>query len=305
MLIALPLAEQILLRLHGPDTESFLQGQLSSDLRKLTSQQAQISSYSTAKGRMLAVLHLFRSGDDVLIETQRELADVIAARLKMFVLRAKVQIERADPALQMLGLIGAEAPAWLSAAGLPCPEQPLSSSQDSSRGLIVTRRLGETPRYSVIGNADMLQALRTSLPAGAWRDSGDDWRRSDIEAGVPVVYPQTREHFVPQMANLDLLDGIAFDKGCYTGQEIVARLHYLGQLKRRMFRCRINGVPPQPGSAVLNGDEPQAVGEVVDAVALAPNQALASIVLQLGSREATRLRLENGAAIDILGGPSS
>ena len=105
------------------------------------------------------------------------------------------------------------------------------------------------------------------------------WRRSRIESGIPTIFPATSDHFVPQMCNLDLLGAISFDKGCYTGQEIVARLHYLGQVKRRMFRTRIASLA-QPGEPIFDAaGDAQAVGEVVDAV---PDNAgsLALVVLQ-------------------------
>ncbi|MFT4047916.1 MAG: hypothetical protein QM661_14655, partial [Solimonas sp.] len=140
--------------------------------------------------------------------------------------------------------------------------------------------------YTVLGARTPIAALRAQLPAAG---DATAWRRADIESGVPVVFMETRDHFVAQMANLDLLGGISFNKGCYTGQEIVARLHYLGQLKRRLFVARIDGAPPAPGSDVLAAGEAnasgQAVGEIVDAVADGDG-ALASVVLQLGARDA-------------------
>lgn len=121
-----------------------------------------------------------------------------------------------------------------------------------------------------------------------------------IEAGVPVVYPQTQDQWVAQMANLDLIGGISFTKGCYTGQEVIARLHYLGRLKRRMFRVRGEGEPPSPGSAILDAKgDAQSVGEIVDAVP-APAGFVASAVLQVTVASAGTLRLERDgqAALD-------
>ena len=123
------------------------------------------------------------------------------------------------------------------------------------------------------------------------------WRRADLVAGVPTVYAESREMFVPQMANIDLLGGISFNKGCYTGQEIVARLHYLGQLKRRMFLLRAL-VDARPGMPVYDAaGDGQAVGEVVDAVADG-DATLLLAVLQLSHAGSAQLAL---ASID---GPS-
>lgn len=290
------------LRIQGPESDPFLQGQLSSDLRQLTPAQGQISSYSTAKGRALAVPQLFRRGDgSVLMELPAALLEPTLKRLKMFVLRAKVTLEAA-PELQALGLLGEDAAHWLRAHDLLAPEAPLACAEVSSRDLLVVRRLGEAPRYSVIGSAEALETLRAALPAEAVETDDTRWRRSDIEAGVPVVYPETRELFIPQMLNLDLLGGIGFDKGCYTGQEIVARLHYLGQVKRRMFVAEVEGPAPAPGSAVVTEDG-QAAGEIVDAVDGSNGKALTSVVIQLGHREAALQLKDSGARIMLLRGP--
>lgn len=296
---AIPLSDLGFLRIEGADAVSFLQGQLSSDLRRLSAARAQISSYNSPKGRMLAVMHLIADGEAILVELHRSILDATLKRLRMFVLRSKLTIADASPDVRALGLIGERAAAILASAGLPVPAAALDCARDEPRGLIVLRRFGDVPRYSVIGPDAAIDALAASMSATA---SFDAWRRADIEAGVPAVYPQTVDHFVPQMANLDMLDGIGFDKGCYTGQEIVARLHYLGQLKRRMFVCRIDGAAPAAGDDVVSGEPAAAAGEIVDAVA-SDGVTLAGIVLQLSYRESPDLRLADGRAVRVLRGP--
>ncbi|WP_020650140.1 CAF17-like 4Fe-4S cluster assembly/insertion protein YgfZ [Solimonas variicoloris] len=285
------------LRVSGADAETFLQGQLSNDVRRLSAGQAQLSSYNSPKGRMLAVLHLVRSGDDILIELPRAIADATLARLKMFVLRAKVAIAPADD-LDALALIGDDAPAMMPFFKLPVPAAPLQCLRDEARGLTVVRRLGRLTRFTVLGPREAIAALRAQIPEAMREPEGLLWRRADIDCGIPVVLPETRDHFVAQMANLDLLGGISFDKGCYTGQEIVARLHYLGQLKRRLFTARIDGPAPAPGTAVHAAGETQAVGEIVDAVP-AGDGAVASLVLQLGALEAALRVGETGASLTL------
>ncbi|WP_428312114.1 YgfZ/GcvT domain-containing protein [Hydrocarboniphaga sp.] len=275
-----------LLRAAGSDTDSFLQGQLGNDLRKLSAECAQISSYSSPKGRMLAAMTLSRAADGAVdIELPAVLAEPIAKRLRLFVLRSKVKVETSPDAL--LGLRGAGAAAALTAAGLPVPEQAMQMAE--ADGVRVLRRFGALPRYSLLAARDRLDAL-----AAAWTDAdrlgADAWRLDDVLAGVTTVLPQTQDHFVAQMANLDRLGGISFDKGCYTGQEIVARLHYLGQLKRRMFLCRGAGAPPEPGSAVHDGGEAQAVGEIALSAAEGDGFA-AAVVLQIGQAQSASLRV--------------
>ena len=123
------------------------------------------------------------------------------------------------------------------------------------------------------------------------------WRRANILAGLPVVYPATQDHFVPQWVNLDQLGGIGFDKGCYTGQEIVARLHYLGNLKKRLFRLRSDGPAPLPGSEIfVEGGDGQAVGEIVDAVGDGAS-SVSSAVVQISAFEQGGLRLGTGQSL--------
>lgn len=272
---------------EGADARSFLQGQLSNDLRKLTPELAQLTSYNSPKGRMLAVLQLLADGDDVLIELHQSVLAATLKRLRLFVLRSKVVLTDVSASRAALGIAGPQAAALLAAQSLPAPEPPQQCARAGE--LIVLRRLGALPRFSIHGPAATIAALQQ-----AWRDEvqGDvqDWQRCDILAGVPTVFAETSDHFVPQMANLDQLGGISFDKGCYTGQEIVARLHYLGQLKRRMFACRSTALPVAPGTAIYVGGETQAIGEVLQSTADAEGSMI-SAVLQLGHAASGDLHL--------------
>ncbi|MGH8457403.1 MAG: YgfZ/GcvT domain-containing protein [Stenotrophobium sp.] len=285
-----PLGQLAYLHVSGADAEAFLQGQLSSDIRLLTAERAQISSFNSPKGRMLAVLHLFRHGDGVVMELERSLLEPVLKRLRMFVLRSKVMIENISDTLPALGIAGEAAADTLRSLGLSAPEKALDSRLCGNDGGVVIRRFGETPRYSVHAAASTLAALQAQLLRCAEPADTNAWRRLDILAGVPAVHPQTVDHFVAQMANLDLLGGISFDKGCYTGQEIVARLHYLGQLKRRMVVCRSAARDIPPGTAVHDAGVAQAVGEVVQSAAEGEGSVL-SVVLQLGHASSTQLCL--------------
>ena len=281
---------------EGVDTDTFLQGQLSNDIRLLTLDRAQLSSYNSPKGRMLAVLHLTRTDHGVLLQIERSVLEATLKRLKMFVLRAKVTLTDVSDDISVLGLSGTDAAQSLASAGLAA----LIGIKDCSRQgtLCVVREYGEIPRFLVRGPAAEITALRNKLSAQIPSADADGWRRLDIVAGVPTVFPQTSDHFVPQMANLDQLGGISFTKGCYTGQEIVARLHYLGNLKRRMFYCRTQATGIEPGAAVYEAGGEQAVGEVVQ-VASAHDGQLLSVVLQLTHAQSEQLRLgsPNGPAL--------
>jgi folate-binding protein YgfZ len=197
------------LRARGADASSFLQGQLSNDTSLLRSGQLQLSGYHSPQGRAIALLHLTPlAADDLLAILPLELVAAVVTRLSRYVLRAKVRITDDSAQWQLLGFRGA-AP-QLSGAALSLP-------YGSARHLVM------------VPHAD---AAAHDAPDG----TRDDWVACDIAAGLPQVYLATSEAFVAQMLNLDLTDGISLDKGCYTGQEIIARAHYRGQVKRRMQR---------------------------------------------------------------------
>ncbi|HUR40210.1 MAG TPA: folate-binding protein [Verrucomicrobiae bacterium] len=269
--IALRLVSSALIEARGADAESFLQGQFSNDVRAVSVQRAQLSSYNSPKGRMLAVLHLLRDADALLLELPRVLVEPVVKRLRMFVLRSKVSLTPSVRAL--IGVAGLRAAQVLERAGLPAPAAPLACAWTGGVG--VMRRLGDVPRWSIVVAEGAADALLTQLGGGSGTEA--DWRRLDLEAGVPNIYGTTQDHFVPQMCNLDALGGISFDKGCYTGQEIVARVHYRGAVKRRMETLRLAGEPPAPGTELTLADGRR--GEVVDAVAVAGDAALVQIVL--------------------------
>ena len=207
--IALP--DLGILRIKGADAERFLQGQLSNDMRELTPSHSMLAGFHNPQGRAIAILRLVRAApDEVLAVVPRELAAPVAQRLAKFILRAKVKIDDVSENLRVDGIVAnADAlPATLDEAGL------VRIAAQPSRWLRIT-------------------AAHVEVRADATRQR---WRGFDIAAGQPQVYAATSEQFVAQMLNLDALGAIAFDKGCYTGQEVIARAHYRGRVKRRMQR---------------------------------------------------------------------
>jgi folate-binding protein YgfZ len=263
---AMPLARHGFIEIAGADAESFLQGQLSNDLRQLAPGEVQLSSYNSPKGRMLAVLLVLRRADSFLLELERGVLPPVLKRLQLHVLRSKVKLADVTTGIAALGVSGAAAAALLESAGLPAPQQAQAAG-----ALAVVRRSGTLPRFSVSGPAAEVAQLWPRLAASATPAGSAAWSLLEIEAGVPTIYPQTQDRFVPQMCNLDRLGGISFDKGCYTGQEVVARVHYLGAVKRRMTRVRLPQSPPEPGTKLETG-------EVVDA-ALHPDGGSAALVV--------------------------
>jgi folate-binding protein YgfZ len=216
-----------IVRLRGVDAVRFLQGQLSNDVARLSAEQSLLAGYHNPQGRTIALLRLVQwdtdqaAPGDLLAVVPRELAGVVASRLGKFVLRAKVKIADESAAWRVSGLVGS-APR----------ELPLSvGAQARGDGAVFVCVGGEPPRWLVISPADGPDPM-----SGYAVGDRQTWLRLDVAAGQPQVYAATSEEFVAQMLNLDVLNAIAFDKGCYTGQEVIARAHYRGRVKRRMQR---------------------------------------------------------------------
>jgi tRNA-modifying protein YgfZ len=222
------------LRFTGPDSVSFLQGQVSNDTRRLTEGRPLLAAYSSPQGRVLALMHLLPHSTGVVAILPRELVLPTLEALRKFVLRAKVKIEDASEQLSVSGQHGTS---HLRSAGVAAAENGSQYVETDDVGVGAVSR--DAGRYWVIGSAEKLakQGLAGDLLQAD--EIAHDWRLADIRTGLPQIYLATREAFVAQMLNLDLLDGISFSKGCYTGQEIIARTQHLGRIKRRLYRLQL------------------------------------------------------------------
>lgn len=263
--VLVELSELSLIRAHGADALGFLNGQLSNDLRRLDDAHSQLSSYNSPKGRMLAVFRVFRRGEDYLLQLPAALAEEILKRLRMYVMRSKVTLEIADHELQRIGISGPRAEQLVREA---IGAAPADSDGCIARSEVTALRLpGPLPRFELIAPTPDAMTLWKRLASGVRRTGSPVWRWLDIQAGVPNVFPGTVEEFVPQMANLELLGGVDFKKGCYPGQEIVARMQYLGRLKQRMYRAQVQASAlPRPGDPLYAPAlSEQSVGLIVDA----------------------------------------
>lgn len=235
-----------LLRISGRDATDFLQGQLTNDITRLDSGW-QYSGYCNPKGRLLTVLRIWSAADGYYALLNRQLEQAIVRRLRMYVLRSQVQIETIENAV-IAGLDSIEILADIvpQLAGQ-------TAGTESKPGHFSLLQYQQD--YVLVGGGSMLFVSpggQAALPEPA-ADSLYCWHDQVLLAGVPEIGTTTSELFVPQMVNLDLLGGISFKKGCYTGQEIVARMHYLGKLKQRMFLCDLSGAArhrAQPGDKI-------------------------------------------------------
>ena len=251
---AADLSDNALLAVTGDDAREFLQGQFTSDVEALAAGRAQWSGWCTAKGRLVATFLLLRRTDGFLLMLPAEIAPAFAMRLSMFVLRSKVRIAAVGDDVARIGIAGEGASSLIRKRWGDVPAPMTAIEKDGATCLAL-----DEGRFVAFGPA----TIASDFPRG----SRDPWDLELIHAGIPVVVAATQEAFVPQMANFDLVGGVSFKKGCYPGQEIVARTQYRGILKRRMALAHIAGAErPQPGQAVYSkefGD--QAAGTIVNA----------------------------------------
>jgi tRNA-modifying protein YgfZ len=251
------------LRVSGEEAQAFLQSLLSNDIHEVSNTQAQLSSLNTAKGRMLATLLIWREGADYLLQLPLVLREPIREKLSMYVLRAKVRIFDASDETISLGLSGENAQELIRTRFGELPQSPFSCVVTAQGNTI---RITAT-RWQINTSAPHAAMLWQELRQNAQPVGSDCWDWLNIRSGIPVILPPTQEQFVAQMINFELMGGVNFKKGCYPGQEIVARMQYLGKLKRRMYLAHVDSSDaPQAGDELFSTDmEGQASGMIVNA----------------------------------------
>lgn len=226
-----PLEDHGLIRLSGADAATLLQGQSTCDILALEPGSAGCGAFCTPQGRVIANFRITRQADDYFLWLARDLAEAVCRRLRLYVLRSSVTVENLSDSHTLMGLFG-DCPAALSSRNVA-----LHVNDSLKRTVLAID--GSDP-----GSIANLTRQRTVVDSNAWR-------LADIEIGWPSVTARISETFIPQMINLDLMGGISFSKGCYTGQEIVTRTRFLGQVKRRLYRLSGHGtLLPNPGDAI-------------------------------------------------------
>lgn len=242
-LVTCPLDDLALIAARGPDARKFLHGQLSQDVLGLAADRVALAGFHNPQGRALAILRLVPLAEDaLLLVLPAELAATVTQRLRRFVLRAKLTLEDASAQWLRVGLAGPAATAALAAAGLAV-ESPVIGALARRPGCLAWRHALAPERFIVL--AEAATGLPVDWPAPQ-ADAARDWQAADVASGLPQVHAATSEAFVAQMLNLDALDGVSFTKGCYTGQEVIARAHYRGRVKRRLQRFRSVAPPSSP-----------------------------------------------------------
>lgn len=292
--VLVPLTHLGLIEADGEEAKSFLHSQFTSDINHLADGQAQHAGWCSAKGRMQASFLAWRDGGRYRLMLAADLQEVSQKRLQMFVLRAKVKLAALTDSTILLGLSGPQAPEALADAALPCPDDAMTTV--IADGITVIRL--DAGRFIIAAPESAAAALWQKLSVKARPAGVPVWRWLDIQAAYPLVTLATKEEFVPQMADFEKIGGVSFHKGCYPGQEIVARTQYLGKVKRHLFRLN-SAQALKAGDDLHSPDNPdQACGMVMTAApspaggyeALAVVQSNFSNNVHLGSREGPQVQ---------------
>lgn len=222
----------------GDDASSFMQGQFTNDVNNVNDDTSQLNGFCNKKGRMVANFRLFTHQGNYFLSIHNSLVENSISHLQNYVLRSHVAIQDISEQLIHLGISGDHAIELLSPFIDNISEEIDSVSHNED--YIALRVAGTTPRYEIFCSLEHAKALWEKVSAQAEVVNSSSWDYLNILAGTPFIDINTSEEFVPQMANMELINGVSFSKGCFTGQEIVARMHYLGKLKKRTFKIHID-----------------------------------------------------------------
>ena len=276
------------LRVSGADARDFLQGQLTADVDEVGTSRSRLAAWCSPKGRVLAVFRLLADpGGGYRIVCERWVAATLLARLRMFVLRSDVRIDDAGDELAVAGVAGVHA----------LPERAggwahTAEVDDATRfgEMTIARVPARHPRFIVTGPPACVGSIASPAPTGVQTASPGNWRLADICAGVPRITAASSDVFLPQMLNLDRLHAVSFEKGCYVGQEIVARAHHLGRVKRRAYVARTSAAAE--GDVIVDTAENEArkVGDIVAVEPHPDGDSAALVVLNVDSAQSPALR---------------
>lgn len=285
---------------YGEDAAAFLQAQFTNDIKLVDETYSQLSALCSPKGRMLCNFRVFRREQTYYLVIPYELLEAALSRLRMFVLRSKVTLEDASDALMGIGASGNKMIEHLGDIVGALPEQVDEAIEYQDYTII--RVAGAAPRFEIYGLLHAMQKLWQALDVHASPVGANIWELLNIQSGIPVITASTIDAYVPQMANMHLINGVSFSKGCYPGQEIVARMHYLGKLKRRMYRIEFSAQEqPGAGTALVTetSTESQDIGSIISAQRTPNDDYEALAVIQVNDAENSQLKLADANGPDV------
>ena len=285
---------------YGEDATEFLQAQFTNDISQVDETHTQLSALCSPKGRMLCSFRIFRREQTYYLVLPYELLEAALSRLRMFVLRSRVTLEDASDALIGIGASGNKMVEQLANISGSLPQNVDDAIEFKDYTII--RVAGLTPRYEIYGLLEAMKKLWQALDVHATPVGADVWELLNIQAGIPVITAASIDAYVPQMANLHLVNGVSFTKGCYPGQEIVARMHYLGKLKRRMYRIGFDArEKPATGTPLVteSSTESQDIGTILSAQQSPDGKYEALAVIQTQDAENSKLKLGDASGPDV------
>ena len=284
------LDDYAVIKVDGDDTMDFLQNQFSNDVRLVSESHSQLNAYCSPKGRVLSLFRVIKQDSAYYLVLPRERLQPTLNRLKMFVLRSKVTLDDASEQIGLLGIAGDAATELVSSIVPNAPQEPNDCAY--AEGISVISISGNPSRYLILAGYEQLKTAWNHCKQQAIPSSEKIWAYWNVQSGLPEVLEINSDEFVPQMLNLHSLNAINFKKGCYPGQEVVARMHYLGKQKRRMYLAHINSdSAPQAGDNIYNAanasdqDMGQSVGKVVTSTPSPDGGYDALIVMQIANVE--------------------
>lgn len=289
-----------LIRASGEEAQSFLHGQFTNDLNNVSSELSQLSSYCNHKGRMLSIFRIFKRDNNFYLTLPREILDTTLKKLTMFKMMAKVDLFDESDELVQFGIAGPNTESILSSLHITIPHQVNHCTH--SNEITIIRLPSENTRVLFISNTNLAIAFWKQISAKISIATSGFWDLHDIHSGIPQVCANTSEAFIPQMTNLELIDGVNFNKGCYPGQEVVARTHYLGKPNRRMYQASIaDDNAPESGTNIYTPeDASQPVGKIVIAQKTSDENCTALIVLRTEKKDDEALHLGSVAGPKVL-----
>lgn len=269
-----------LIRASGDEAQSFLHGQFTNDLSNVSSSLSQLSSYCNPKGRMLSIFRIFKRDANYLLTLPRDVLETTLNKLTLFKLMAKVDLVDDSDQLVIFGVAGPDTGSILTSLNITIPQEDNHCIHNNE--ITIIRVPSENLRMLFITNANLAISFWKQISEKTPVANSNLWDLHDIHRGIPQVTASTSEVFIPQMTNLELIDGVSFSKGCYPGQEVVARTHYLGKPNRRMYRASITGdnVPESGTNVYTPEDASQPVGKIVIAQKTSDENCTALIVLR-------------------------
>ncbi len=260
-----------LIAIHGEKASDFLQGQVTCDVREITTKQTRYAAHCSAKGRVLSFFRIIQFQKQYYLLAPAVMVDLIRTQLKKYAVFSKVSLEL-DHTLRIIGCTGTEPAYTLEQILGQVPKNPDEAAYAAEKALLIIQAKGALPRFEIIGENAVMDELWKTLRGQYPEQENECWKSLDIAAGVATIYPETSDLFTPHMLNYPSINAVSFKKGCYIGQEVIARTQYLGKAKRSLHKLilKIEHVP-KPGETILNESQ-ESIGIIVESALQKANE---------------------------------